>query len=141
MVVTGIGFEYLPYSEYFAARAPTAADGSEALSLLSLDQKEEGKMVTISGTVMNRTESPISGLQAVIKVTDNFTLPVATVNAPIEPVDLAPKATGSFQTTVTLGEYGVGGFSVDFRLPNDGPFVPHKDERPAAPAQTQEKSR
>ena len=132
MVVSG-KFDYLPYSEYFAVRAPAAADGTEALALLSLDEKEDQKTVTISGTLMNRTESPISGLVAVITVTDNFTLPVQTVNVPVEPAELDPKATGMFQTTVTVGETGFGGYSIDFRLPNDGPFVPHKDERPADP--------
>jgi hypothetical protein len=134
--------EYLPYSEYLAERAPAAADGSEALSLLSLSEKQEGKTVTIAGSVMNRTESPISDLMAVIKVTDNFTLPVATVNSPVDPAELGAKSMGTFQTSVTLGDHGFGGYSIDFRLRDDGPFVPHKDERPVEPSiEIQEKSR
>lgn len=130
MIVTGIGRDALPYSEYFETRAPVAADGSEALSLQALAQEDDAKMVSIEGTVMNRTESAISGLVAVIAVTDKFTLPVQTVNVPIDPVDLAPNSTGVFRTTIPLGENGFGGYTLNFRLPDDGPFVPHKDERP-----------
>ena len=134
MVVTGIGRDRLPYSDYFfAVRAPVAADGSEALALLTLAYKEGGKSVTISGTVMNRTEKPIKGLLAVLAVTDKYTLPVQTVDVPIEPAELAAMAMGTFQTTVTLGEYGFGGYAVNFRLSDNGPFVPHKDERPPEP--------
>jgi hypothetical protein len=133
MYLTGIGRDRLPYSEYFAVHAPTAADGSEALSLQSLKTTNDDKIVSIEGTVMNRTDAPISGLLVVIAVTDKFTLPVQTVNAPIDPVDLGPKETGTFHTMVPLGENGLGGYTVNFRLPDDGPFVPHKDERPDRP--------
>jgi hypothetical protein len=133
MYLTGIGRDRLPYSEYFVVRAPTAADGSEALSLQTLKAMDDAKMVSIEGTVVNRTDAPISGLIAVIAVTDKFTLPVETVNAPVDPVELGPKATGMFHVTVALGENGLGGFSINFRLPDDGPFVPHKDERPLEP--------
>ena len=139
MYLTGIGRDRLPYSEYFAVRAPTAADGSEALSLQTLKTTSDDKMVSIEGALTNRTDSPISGLVAVIAVTDKFTLPVQTVNAPIDPIDLGPKATGMFRTTVTLGENGLGGYTINFRLPNDGPFVPHKDERPPEPEPPSEK--
>ena len=131
MIVTGIGRDRLPFSDYFfAIRAPEAADGSEGLSLMEAKFMEDGKMVMITGSVGNRTEKPISGLLAVIDVMDKYTLPVQSVNVPIEPAVLAPKATGTFQTTVPLAEHGFGGFSVRFRLPEPGPFVPHKDERP-----------
>src|SRR4030095_1300033 len=130
MYLTGIGRDRLPYSDYFAVRAPTAADGSEALSLLTLITLSDDKMVSIDGTVMNRTDSPISGLVAVIAVTDKFTVPGQTVKAPIAPVDIGPKATGMFHTMVPLGENGLGGYTINFRLPDNGPFVPHKDERP-----------
>src|SRR5262245_11318399 len=139
MYVTGIGRDRLPYSELFAVHAPTAADGSEALSLQTLNTMSDDKMVSIDGTVMNRTDAPISGLLAVIAVTDKFTLPVQSVNVPVDPVDLGPKATGMFHTTVPLGENGLGGYTINFRLPDDGPFVPHKDERPPEPEPPSEK--
>ena len=132
MIVTGIGRDRLPYSDYFfAVRAPEAPDGTQALSLMEAKFMEDGKMVMINGSISNRTEKSISGLVAVIDVTDKYTLPVQTVNVPIDPPELAPKAMGTFQTTVPLGEHGFGGFSIRFRLPEPGPFVPHLDERPS----------
>src|SRR6185503_14337569 len=81
MIVTGIGRDRLPYSDYFfAVRAPEAKDGSEALSLRALSYKEADKTVVIAGEVANRTEKPIKGLLAVIAVADKFTLPVETVD-------------------------------------------------------------
>ena len=134
MYLTGIGRDRLPYSEYFAVRAPMAPDGTEALSLQALSHATDEKtMLSVEGTVSNRTDSTISGLQAVVSVTDKFTLPVQTVNVPVDPVELAPQGMGTFRTTVTLGENGLGGFTVNFRLPDEGPFVPHKDDRPLEP--------
>jgi hypothetical protein len=134
MIITGIGRNRLPYSDYFfAVRAPEAADGSEALSLQSLTYKDNGKTVEIAGSIMNRTENPISGLLAVLAVTDKYTLPVETVSVPVEPSKLDPMGMGTFQTTVTLAEHGFGGYSLQFKLPDNGPFVPHKDERPPEP--------
>lgn len=137
MLVTGIGRDRLPYSDYFfAVRAPQAKDGSEALSLRNLSYKAADKTVVIAGEVVNRTEDPIKGLVAVIAVTDKFTLPVQTVEIPLAPVELPPEAIGAFQTTVTLGEHDFGGYSVQFRLPDSGPFVPHRDDRPPEPAES-----
>ncbi|HZI51348.1 MAG TPA: hypothetical protein VFE29_05955 [Terriglobia bacterium] len=133
MYLTGIGRDALPYSAYFQRRAPTAADGSEALSLQTLTFKADEKSISIEGTVGNRTDSEISGLQAVIAVSDKYSLPVQTVNAPVEPADLPSKGIGAFRTVVPLGEHGFGTLAIDFRLPDDGPFVPHKDERPLEP--------
>jgi hypothetical protein len=132
IIVTGVGLRFLgPFGEFFAVHAPTAPDGSEALSLQTLTHMtDETTTLSVEGTVMNRTDETISGLLAVIKVNDKFTLPVQTVNVPVDPPELAPKATGTFRATIMLGENGLGAYSVDFRLPDDGPFVPHKDERP-----------
>jgi hypothetical protein len=143
MYLTGIGRDALPYSSYFDVRAPMAADGSPALSFQSLSHQTDGKtMISIEGGVMNRTDDTISGLVAVVSVTDKFTLPVQTVNVPIEPAELAPMGVGTFRATVALGENGLGAFSVNFRLPNDGPFVPHQEDfapptvQPSAPTST-----
>jgi hypothetical protein len=133
MVATGVGLDFLPYGEYFAVHAPTAPDGSPALSLVMLHHADDEKSLSVDGIVMNRTDSAITGLVAVISVTDRFTLPAQTVNVPVDPVELSPKGMGTFQTTVPLGENGLGGYSVQFRLPDEGPFVPHKDDRPPEP--------
>ena len=130
MIVTGIGRDQLPFAEIFKVHAPTAADGSEAISLQELQQIQTEKTLTIEGKVANRTDKVISGLVAVIAVNDQYTLPSQTVTVPLNPPDLQPKGTATFQTEVTIGEKGLGGYNLQFRLPNDGPFVPHKDERP-----------
>jgi hypothetical protein len=136
MIVTGIGVSnFLTAS--FEPRAQTAPDGSEALALWMLDQKEEEKTLSIAGTIMNRTDSAISGLVAVIIITDRFTLPAETVTVPIDPAELAPKGRGNFQTTVTLGEKGLGGYSVQFQLPQDKLFVPQDERQPNQPLVSQ----
>jgi len=132
MIVTGIGRDHLPFSEVFAVHAPSAADGSEALSLMTNTHEEsaDGKSLSVEGTVVNRTEKTISGLMAEIVIIDKYTLPAETQKVPVEPADLAAKATGSFHANFTIGEKGLGSYSVQFRLANDGPYVPHKDETP-----------
>jgi len=131
MIITGIGRDRLPFAELFAVHAPTAADGSQAISLQDLKQAQTETSLSIEGTVANRTDRVISGLIAVITVNDRFTLPSQTVNVPLNPPDLQPKGTATFQTMITLDEKGLGGYNLQFRLPNEGPFVPHLDERPA----------
>ena len=90
---------------------------------------------------MNRTESTITGLLAVVQVKDKFTLPAQTVEVPVEPSELSSKATGKFHITVTPGENGLGGYDIQFKLPNDGPFVPHKDDHPLEPVPTIKKTK
>jgi hypothetical protein len=142
MIITGIGRDRLPFSEVFAVHAPTAADGSEALSLMTLTHEvgADEKSLAVEGTVVNLTEKKIAGLVAEIVVNDKFSLPAQTQKVPVEPADLAPKATGMFRANFTLGETGLGSYSVQFRLPNDGPYVPHKDEHPLViPAASEQK--
>ena len=128
MVVTGIGVRFLPFGEYLVPRAPTAADGSEALSLVELQQKEDGKTLAIDGAVLNRTDAAIKNLVAVIAVTDKYTLPSQTVNVPLVPAELGPNMKGEFHIIIPLDEKGLGGYSVRFRLSRDGLFVAHKEE-------------
>ena len=131
---TDVTSKLLPMDPAYAnVLIPTVADGSMPLSLQTLNQKADDKTLTVDGTVINRTASTITGLLAVIQVKDKFTLPGATVEVPVEPAELASMATGKFQTTITLGENGLGGYDLQFKLPNDGPFVPHKDDHPLEP--------
>src|SRR5215470_14192687 len=76
MIITGIGRDRLPFSEIFAVHAPTAADGSEALSLMTVthEMSADEKSLSVEGTVVNRTERTISGLVAEIEIDDKFTL-------------------------------------------------------------------
>jgi hypothetical protein len=132
-VTTGIGAWLLPMHErYLSILIPTATDGSEALSLETLAHEIKGKTLIVNGTVSNRTAFPITGLQAVVDVRDRYTLPVVTVAVPIDPVELAPNQDAVFRAEIGM-EKELGGYTVRFRLPEEGPFVPHKDERPDRP--------
>jgi hypothetical protein len=137
VITTDVATTLLPMDEnYRNVLVPTAADGSLPLSLKTLQYKEDPKArtLTLEGTVMNRTDATISGLLAVVGVKNRFSLVAQTVEVPVDPAELASQAIGKFQTVVTYGENSLGGFDLQFKLPNDGPFVPNMDERPAEPA-------
>lgn len=139
---TDVASKLLPMdAAYVNVLIPTTADGSLPLSLQTLNQKADDKTLTVDGTVVNRTESTIMGLLAVVQLKDKFTLSGPTVEVPVEPAELASKATGKFQVSITLGEKGLSGYDVQFKLPNDGPFVPHKDEHPVEPVPEKKKTR
>lgn len=131
-LTTGLGAWLLPMQErYLSILIPTAADGSEALSLQTLEHEIQSKTLTIRGAVLNRTPYPISNLQAVIDVKDRFTLPAVSVTVPVDPAELPPDKAGTFAAVIGM-EKELGAFTVRFRLPEEGPFVPHRDERPDA---------
>lgn len=130
-MTTGIASRLLPMDDnYLAVLIPAAPDGSEALSLQTLEQQVEGKTVVVHGAVMNRTEHTITGLEAVLDIKDQYGIQLKVVTIPIEPADLAAAQTGTFDATATVEDRDIAGYSVRFRLPTEGPFVPHKDERP-----------
>lgn len=132
VMTTGVASRILPMNDrYLDSLVPTVADGSPPLALQTLATDE--KSLTIDGTVMNRTESTIAGLLAVIQVNDRYTLPAQMIEVPVEPAELASKAVGKFHTTIVPGENGFGGYTLQFKLSSAGPFVPHKDERSSEP--------
>jgi hypothetical protein len=136
-MTTGVGARLLPMDEsYDVFTAPTAEDGSEALALQTLEQEVKDKLVSIRGTVLNRTAYPLSGLQAVIELRDKYGLPAQNVTVAVEPDELPAQATAMFQAVV-VPDKEIGSYAIRFRLPDEGPFVAHKDERPdAAPTET-----
>jgi hypothetical protein len=136
-MTTGVGARLLPMDDaYDALTAPAAEDGSEALALQTLEQEVTDKLVSIRGTVFNRTAYPISMLQAVIELRDTYGLPAQSVPVGVEPDDMPAQSTAMFQAVI-VPEKKIGSYTIRFRLPDDGPFVAHKDERPdAAPTET-----
>jgi hypothetical protein len=132
-MTTSFASRVLPMEDqYFVALIPQAPDGAEPLALRSIDHMETDTMLTVSGTVFNRTTFTITGLQAVIDIHDKFGFTTQSANVPLEPKDVPAQAAATFQSTITL-QNPLDGFAVRFQL-MDGPFVPHKDERaPAAP--------
>jgi hypothetical protein len=136
VTTTDVAARLLPMDEnYRNVLVPTVADGSLPLSLKTLHHVEDKKArtLTLDGTVTNRTDAPIKGLLAVIQVKDRFTIVAQTVDVPVEPAELVSQGAGKFQTVITWGDNGMGGFDIQFKLSPDGPFVPHVDERPAEP--------
>jgi len=133
-MTTGLADRLLPMQDsYLDVLVPSAPDGSEALSLRSLTQKSDKTSLAVEGTVANRTDAPITGLSAVIEFKDKYTLPFQTITVAVEPSPLDRGAVGAFRATAMAGANGLGGYSLQFRLPDEGPFVPHKDERPVEP--------
>jgi hypothetical protein len=114
---------------YLLALVPMAPDGSEPLSLRTLDHQIMENTLAVSGSVANRTDFVIARLEAQIEVQDRFGFTVATVSIPLEPPELPPQGTATFQNTVTVND-PLSGYALKFKL-KDGPFVPHKDERAA----------
>jgi hypothetical protein len=118
----------LPMSDsYLQVLVPRAPDGKEALSLVALDYPTTDNTLSVSGSVVNRTDFPITGLMAVVTAQD-VNNAVQTVEVPLTPSEIPSQGSGSFQTTITLGAKP-GGYSLRFRLADDGPFVPHHDDR------------
>ena len=129
-MTTDIASRMLPMrDDYLLAMIPVAPDGAEPLALTTLDHEITDKTITMRGSVMNRTDYPISGLLAVIEVVDTTGRFGQTLEVVPDPAELPAHATSAFQTTVTLQEKPAV-YSLKFRFA-DGPFVPHKDDRAA----------
>ena len=132
-MTTNVAASMLPMSdEYLQVMIPVMPDGSEPLGLTLLMHEIEAKTISVSGSVMNRSDQPVSNIIAIVEMQDTTGRFPQTQEIPIMPVDLAPQATGSFMAMATLQEKP-GGYLVKFRF-QDGPFIPHKDDR--APAIT-----
>jgi hypothetical protein len=127
-MTTNVAAWLLPMSdEYLQVMIPIAPDGGEALGLISLTHELKDKSISISGTVKNRTDRPMSNLIAVVQMLDTTGRFPQSQEVSLMPPDLDPQATGMFMAAATLQEKP-GGYIVKFRFA-DGPFIPHKDER------------
>ena len=130
-MTTSVASKILPLTdEYLLVMIPTAPDGAEPLALKSLmyepDEKNE-QTISVSGSIMNRTNQPVSNIVAVVELQDTTGRFPQTVAVPIQPQDLAPQAVGTFTAMATL-QGKPGAFVIQFRFA-DGPFIPHRDER------------
>jgi len=130
-ITTNVAASLLPMSDdYLQVMIPSAPDSGEALSLTSLTHEITDKTIAISGSVMNRTDQPMSSVIAVVEMQDTTGRFPQTQEVPIMPQELPPQGMGTFMAMATLQEKP-GGYIVKFKF-EDGPFIPHKDER--APA-------
>ena len=129
-MTTTVASKILPMSdEYLLVMIPQAPDGAEPLSLTLLMHEIDGKTIAVRGSVLNRTAQSMSDVLAVVEMQDTTGRFPQTQEVPIQPMELAPQAEGSFSAMATLEE-NPGGYIVKFRFA-DGPFIPHKDERRA----------
>ncbi len=128
-MTTSVAARLLPMNdEYLQALIPRASDGKQPLALKSLDQTISDSTLTVIGSVMNRTDFPVSGLLAVLKATD-IKYVSQRVEVPLNPNEVGSQQTATFQATVTLtAQPSI--YSVEFRIP-DGPLVSHIDDRAA----------
>src|SRR5262245_46301532 len=127
-MTTSVAAKLLPMSdEYLQVMVPVAPDGGEPLSLTSLMHELNEKTISVSGSVMNRSTQPVSDIIAVVELLDTTGRFPQTQEVPVLPKDLPPQSTGTFTASATLQE-NPGGYVVKFRF-EDGPFIPHKDER------------
>jgi hypothetical protein len=132
VMTTDVAERILPMEEqYLYSVVPTMPDGSAPLALKTLANETDNKtFILVQGDVLNRSDQVLKGLLAVIQVNDRFTLPFQTVNVPVEPAELAGNGVGKFRAMVKLGENGLSGYVIQFKLGEDGPFIPHKSDRP-----------
>ena len=127
-MTTNVAAKLLPMSdEYLQVMIPVAPDGGEPLGLTSLAHDINGKMISVNGSVINRSNEMMDGIIAIVEMQDTTGRFPQTQQIPLMPQNLAPQATGTFMAMATLQE-NPGGYVVKFRFA-DGPFIPHKDER------------
>ena len=127
-MTTSVSSKILPMSdEYLLVMIPAAPDGAEPLALKSLMYDAGETMISVTGSIMNRTAETMPNVLAVVEMQDTTGRFPQTVEAPVQPQELPPQATGTFSTMATL-QGKPGGFVVKFRFA-DGPFIPHRDER------------
>jgi hypothetical protein len=126
-MTTGLAAHLLPMSDqYLQVLVPQAPDGKEPLALKTLDNTIEGSTLSVTGTIQNRTDFPVSGLLAVLTAQD-VRYNRQTTSVPLTPADIPSGGTGNFQISITMPDQP-GQYSVEFRVP-DGPVVPHRDDR------------
>jgi len=128
-MTTNVSARILPMSdEYLQVLVPRAPDGKEPLALKTLDQSIIDNTLTVSGTILNRTDFPVHSLLAVLTAMDvKYNKQTASITT--TPAEIPSQSTGSFQISVTLSDQP-GQYSLEFRIP-DGPAVPHRDDRAA----------
>jgi hypothetical protein len=129
-MTTNVASYILPMSDdYLQILIPVAPDGKEALSLKKLEHEIMEKTIIVRGTVGNRTDYPISNLVAIVNMQDTTGRFPQILEVPVQPAELPPQGTADFTAMATLQEKPAGYF-IKFQI-DDGPFVPHKDDRAA----------
>jgi hypothetical protein len=130
-MTTDVAARMLPMNdEYLQALLPRAADGKQPLALKELAQTIVENTLSVRGSVMNRTDFPVSGLLAVITATD-VKYGKKVLEVPLDPPEIPTQEVAKFQADLVL-DAAPSIYSVEFRIP-DGPIVPHLDDRALTP--------
>ncbi len=128
-MTTDVAGHLLPMSdEYLQVLVPQASDGKEPLALKTLENSTMDKTLTVTGTVENRTEFPVSGIVAVLDAID-VGYAKQKIEVPLDPPEIPSKGAASFTASVTFPGQPAQ-FSLTFRIA-DGPVVAHHDDRSA----------
>lgn len=127
IVRTNFAENILPMSdEYLQAMVPRAADGTEALALRSLDHLLGENRISISGSVVNRTEQPLTEFVVVIYADDTSGRFAQTLELETAPPVLEPGGLATFAVDIEMGGKPAR-YDVKFKL-KDGPVIPHREE-------------
>jgi hypothetical protein len=128
-MTTDFAAHVLPMSdEYLQVLVPQAKDGKEPLALKTLDQTTTDNTLTVTGSVLNRTDFPVSGLVAVLEGQD-VNYGKQRTEVPLDPAEIPSQGTASFEASITFAAQP-SAYAVTFRVA-DGPAVPHMDDRAA----------
>jgi hypothetical protein len=126
--VTDLSQVLLPMDDrYLAVLVPETEDGTEPFVLNELSNELNGNSLAVSGRLTNNSIEAVEYVVAVISVVETTGRFPASVEVPVDPPLLEPGESGAFSMSVTLPQKP-NSYSVRFKLQN-GPFVPHRDER------------
>lgn len=112
---------------YLDVLVPPTEDDVEPFVLNELSHVLDGNTLSVTGQMTNRSTVEVEKVIAVITAQETTGRFPATLEISVRPSPLLPEETGSFSMSVTLREKP-NSYSIRFKL-EDGPFVPHKDER------------
>jgi hypothetical protein len=128
--LTDLSSALLPMDDaYLGVLVPRTEDGSLPFVLEELSHDLSGNSLAVSGRVTNNSVRDLDGVLAVVRVEETTGRFPATLEIPVDPSPLPAGESGRFETSVTLPQQP-DEYSVRFRL-QDGPFVPHVDNRTA----------
>ncbi len=135
---SGVMDAWLPWTQEYAQRkVPTAPDGEEPLALLEFNQERGEDTITVTGKVLNRTESSLEDLLATLTLITSLELPLEE-DVPVTPQILEGGSEGTFEWVKPLtGE--AGGVKLKFKLAN-GAVIQHRDSRYEETEETSEEA-
>jgi len=125
---TDLSAALLPMEDrYLEILLPRTEEGVHPVALNELTNLVEDNRISITGRMTNASLEPVENVVAVITARETTGRFPETIEVPVEPPLIEPGESGTFSVAVTLRQRP-DTYTVRFRL-QDGPFVPHSDER------------